>query len=502
MNLRRSLGTLTSVFAVALAAGCGSSAGDPGSFGDDGGSGTTGPDAAHEGAVGIGSGDSGGGGGGDATTTDASSGNGGDATSGDGGANSGNDAGSGSGSGGGGNDSGSGGPPIDAGPPFSTGCDGGHTTLTGTILAPNGTDPIPNVRAYAAITINQYPLQYCDKCSQPIDPAYVSTTSAPDGTFSLDLDGVPAGATIDFAIQIGHFRKHTTLPVTACQTTAVPAIDATLPGSHAAGDIPKIAVSAGNQDHLDGILSVLGITDYDCYEGRASKTGDTATCKPSLVGGKTIADLLNDAPTLATYNMAFLSCAPGAYKAFAPAHAQMAANTSNWVWRGGRLFATDTAYDYIAQASFPNSITWAGPAGTVGGADLGCSPGGATTSYPITVDDPTLKTWLGYVNYTGKPNVAVQGFYNQWGLMSSLASGTSQIADGTVPVDLSGATPACGSNTSKDVPLTAQFDVSSCGRVVFSSYHTTSSVSSSTNSLAAQEKIMEYLIFGAAVCTL
>ncbi len=159
-------------------------------------------------------------------------------------------------------------------PTFWNSCDGGSTALTGVVYAPNGTDPIPNVRVYAASAINPYPANYCDKCAAPIDPAYASTMTAVDGTFTLNLNHVPAGPTIDFTIQIGRFRKHTALPVTACQSLAVTPSSATvLPGNSAAGDIPKIVVSSGNVDHLDAVLTTLGITEYDCYEGR--KTAGT-----------------------------------------------------------------------------------------------------------------------------------------------------------------------------------------------------------------------------------
>jgi hypothetical protein len=502
--------------------GCGSSAGEPSGIvsGDSGAGGS--PDATQEAS---GTGDSAAGsdatssgmdsGAGDASVEASLDGGGGvDSSVGPDGSS--NDAGN--GGDGGGSDGASDGGASDGATPsdaasdvvvpvtFGASCDGSSTALTGTVYAPNGVDPIPNVRVYAAITINPYPANYCDKCSSPIDPAYASTTSAADGTFTLHLDAVPVATTIDFAIQIGRFRKHTTLPVTACTLAAVPAAAETLPGNSTAGDIPKIAVSSGNVDHLDVILAALGITEYDCYEGRKTAGASTATCNETATGNATIADVLASSATLGSYNMAFLSCAPDAYKTFIGTHSQatMTANTASWVAGGGRLFVTDTAYDYIAQA-FPSSITWAGGAGSpqpVDGANLGCSPPnnttGPTTAYNVTVDDPTLTTWLQIVGFPSSPNVSVSGFYNPWSLISSLPATTTLIANGSIPVDLSGETNVCTTSAPQNVPLTAQFDVPSCGRVVFSSYHTLSNVS--TNSLTAQEKIMEYLIFYAATC--
>ncbi len=415
---------------------------------------------------------------------------------------------------------------------FGQSCDGGTTTLTGTVYAPNGTDPIPNVRVYAAIQINPYPPNYCDKCSAPIDPAYVSTKSAADGTFTLDLTGIPQMASIDFAIQIGRFRKHTTLPINACTSTAVPKADETLPGNSKAGDIPKMAVSTGNADHLDSILTALGITEWDCYEGRANpnSAGCTPLKNPTTKASYTIADVLTNTnaangPAISTYNMAFLSCAPDAYGTFVTPKGQMfkdgtytypgqgydqttmSQNTASWVGGGGRLFVTDTAYDYVAQA-FPGDITWQGAAGSpqpVDGANVGCAPANPmyanahAVPYPVNIDDPTLAAWLKVVGFSTSPSVPIQGFYQPWSAMSSLATTTTLIADGTMPVDLSMSPYVCQSSTMQDVPLTAQFDVPTCGRVIFSSYHTYTGTGASAN--AANAQIMEYLIFGAAVCT-
>jgi hypothetical protein len=395
---------------------------------------------------------------------------------------------------------------VDAGPPtFFVSCSGAHTTLTGTVYAPNGTDPIPRVRVYAAEAINPYPANYCDKCSAPLDPAYIATTSASNGTFTLDLDEVPAGPTIDFAIQIGRFRKHTLIPVTACESAVVPLADMTLPGNSAAGDIPKIAVSSGNVDHLDAVLTALGITEYDCYEGRKTAGASTATCQQ--VAGMTIADVIASAADLDAYHMAFLSCAPGAYADFVTNHSEatMNLNTQSWVAGGGRIFVTDTAYDYIAQA-FPNNITWAGAAGSpqpIDSANLGCAPGVSphATEYSTRIDDPSLAAWLTLVGVaSGSPTMAeIQGYYEPWATIASLPPATTLLADGTMPIDPTYPTTQCATPTMTDVPLTTQFEVPTCGRVVFSSFHTYTGTGASA--MAANEKIMEYLIFAAAVCS-
>ena len=392
---------------------------------------------------------------------------------------------------------------LDASGPqtFGSACSGASTVLSGVALAPNGLDLLPNVRAYVPQQVNPFPAVYCDSCLSPIDPALVATTSDATGKFSLTLDTLPLSPSVTFALQIGRFRKVTSVAVTACQTNVVPIAAATLPGNTAAGDIPKIAVSSGTQDHLDAILSALGITEYDCYEGRKTPGASTPTC--AQVAGKNIADVLQNPTTLNGYHMLLISCAPGAYANYSSNHnmATITSNTVAWVSAGGRMFATDTAYDYIEQA-FPDAITFkgataaSGVAQPVDGANLGCSPG-KTTSFAVDVTDPTLVQWLHAVGVSSAPSVSIQGFIQPWSAIGSLPISTRLLASGSFSLLPSVGSTTCGS--SQNVPLTATFETGTCGRVAYSSYHTLSTVSA--GSLSAQEKIMEYLMFNVAVCS-
>jgi hypothetical protein len=395
----------------------------------------------------------------------------------------GDDAGGGGSDGGlGGDDSGFGGGVEAGGPTFGSTCKGASTTLTGTVYAPNGTDPLPNIYVYAAAKVNPFPPgNYCNKCNAPLDDWFAHTQSSTDGTFTLDLGGVPDGSQISFVVNVGRFRKVTQLPVKACGANTAPKAATTLPGTSADGDIPKIAVSTGNQDHLDQILGVLGITEFDCYEGRK-----TTTSMPTCTPVDTIANLLakTAAKTIDDYHLLFVSCAPNAYATFGTQ--AMATNTSSFVTAGGRLFTTDMSYDYVAQA-FPAAITWMGPGGSpqpVGGANVGTAG-----TYQGNVDDASLKAWLGNFGITSP--VSLQGFLNPWSVQASLPKTSTQIVDGTVTT----------TGGSSDVPLTTQFDVSSCGRVIYSSYHTAGGTVMPGN-LLPQERILEYLMFEVATCVM
>jgi hypothetical protein len=400
---------------------------------------------------------------------------------------------------------------VDAAGPvtFLQQCSGVSTKLTGHVFAPDGVDVVPRVRVYDAISITPFPAAYCDKCSTPIDPAYASVTTAADGSFTLVLDGAPASATIDFAIQIGRFRKHTVIPVTACQSSAVVGAPVGLPGTSAAGDIPKIAVAAGNVDHVDTLVNALGITEYDCVEGRKnSPRTATATC-PLTASSPTIADVLSNSATLSTYDVVLLSSAPGAYAWYLTpvasggggySGATMTANTQAWAAAGGRLYAADTAYDYVGQA-FPAAIAFAGPGGSpqpVDGAEVGCAPGASphAVQYTTTIDDPLVAAWLTAEAVLPSPTpspatVPIAGYYQPWSVMSSLGASTSLLADATMPID---PTITCTTPVMMDVPLAAQFDVPTCGRVAYTSFH------SYVAGTVAQAKLIEYMLFGLEAC--
>ncbi|MCU1280357.1 MAG: hypothetical protein JWM53_3903, partial [bacterium] len=58
------------------------------------------------------------------------------------------------------------------GPTFGSMCNGAATTITGTVLAPNGHDPVANAFAYVPLTSNPFPSGVaCELCNMPVDSA-------------------------------------------------------------------------------------------------------------------------------------------------------------------------------------------------------------------------------------------------------------------------------------------------------------------------------------------
>ena len=396
-----------------------------------------------------------------------------------------------------------------AGNTFGAMCNGSATTISGVVKAPNGIDPIANALVYVPSATGAFPPGVsCDLCISPVDSIAVHTLTNADGTFTLDVSTVPQASQLPFTISKGRFRRATTLTVTPCQDTTAGAPNTVLPGKTAPGDdIPKIAVATGSKDALDVVLTAMGLDStlgYDCYENQATPVSTpTSSCEKRLAAQGTSAQqlsaLLENATQLAQYNMLFISCAVGRFAALSAAdQATIVANLQAWVAKGGRLFAVDRAYDYVAQ-SFPNDVGFVGGA-TVDAANVGVGSASSPATYAGRVNDTTLAQWLTAVGAltNGQTTISLSGYLTQWSVVQTLPMTSADEVDATnAQVDISNTT------TTGTYPQTVKFDVpadskSACGRVVFSSYHTLGATTSTT--LTPQEQILEYLMLEAGAC--
>jgi hypothetical protein len=367
---------------------------------------------------------------------------------------------------------------------FAAACAGHPTTLTGKVTFPNGVDPVSAAHISVVTSTTALPTGVsCDKCGQTDNAtAIVSTDSATNGVFTLSLDDVPQSATVQLLVRKGRFRKVTPVTVSACNPTPLAAGATQLPGKAVDGDVPKIAVTSGNSDHLNVVLDALGI-EYTCYKG-ISASSDPCT------NPKTLADLLRDPTTLNSYGMLFIACSFGGTYESVLNDASALANLQAYVNGGGKVIVTDDSYDYVEQA-FPDAINFEPATATPAvaqpkkAAEIGT--GNITTN--ATLHDDNLKAWMqaiGSLNSDG--TVAVTGFLSQWAVMSSVDTTTRNIVDG--PVSFTG-----GSNVVR--PLTVEFERNQCGRVIYSSYHTEGRAHAG---LIPQERILEYLMMEVSTC--
>jgi hypothetical protein len=139
------------------------------------------------------------------------------------------------------------------------------TTVSGTVLAPNGVDPLVSVLVYVPNgTVQPFkPNVACDICGAPAsDSPLVQTVTTVDGTFTLT--NVPVGANIPLVIQTGRWRRQVTIPnVVSCTDTPVASSLTRLPRNQGEGDIPLMAFATGYVDALECVLRKVGVDDAE-----------------------------------------------------------------------------------------------------------------------------------------------------------------------------------------------------------------------------------------------
>ena len=245
------------------------------------------------------------------------------------------------------------------------------TTITGTVTIPAGNLPLYNANVYIPSgAVPPPPLSgpSCDRCDQIVPPdAAAKTTTDVNGKFTLV--NVPSGKDIPVIIRVGKWRRVVTIPaVTDCTTTQLDASQTRLPRNKSEGNIPKIALSTGNQDALECLLrsKKLGIDDSEFTRLRApaastcTPVGSASTARPGPIlsirrsmaarrsrprtrGGTT-------STTGIKYDIVLLSCEGDQNATFKSPQAH-AAHGVVPRYNGGRVFASHWHNIWISEAA-------------------------------------------------------------------------------------------------------------------------------------------------------
>ncbi|MBI3897773.1 MAG: carboxypeptidase regulatory-like domain-containing protein [Gammaproteobacteria bacterium] len=378
-----------------------------------------------------------------------------------------------------------------------------HGTVSGTVYAPNGTDPIANALVYqpqADKALRPFS-RAASNCEEPGVAYVVKTCTGPDGTFQLS--GLVSGSTT-LVIAKGLFKKTIVVTVATDGTVALSKEQSTLPNAETDGaQVPRIAIVTGAYDRMEDVFAKLGLGTVDA-NGRLmlgterftlySGTGDLLP-----TSYRKFDVLLADIGELKKYDLIVINC--GTDYEDSLASADVRARLRQYVIDGGRIYATDLSYDFIEQP-FPEFVDFAGSDEVAAGAPEHLSAAelgkeGITTN--ASVLDVSLSGWLG-LSVTCGPNasncvngdgtVHVEDFLGGWAVINGAHAGANVKfwTEGNVSW-YSG--PTLTETTSGVKPLTLNFTVGA-GKVLFSSYHT--SGSPHTHFLA-QERILQYLIF-------
>jgi hypothetical protein len=381
-------------------------------------------------------------------------------------------------------------------------CSGNQTTtVSGTVYAPNGTDPLPNVTVYIPTTTVD---PFIPGVSCPVVGASPSgnplTGTETDVNGHFQLLGVPVGSNINLVIVSGRWRRQLVIPsITACVDNPMPASFAVMPSNQSQGDIPKIAIATGAVDQVECVLRKMGISESEftdpsgngrinLYEGSpisGNGSGPGAGIDSNTPSEST---LMGSSTALNAYDVLMLPCEGGA----TTRPAQQLANLINFANLGGRIYASHYSYDWMYQnPPFNGVVNWA-----VGRGDPADGDATVNTSFS---GGQTLSTWLQEVGASVSPG---------------------QMALDTLRVDTNGVIPPTQSwltlNDSQygnpvmqfvfDTPIeTNNQPVNQCGRVLFNEYHVENGSSSpsqsfpqecgSSTTMTPQEKLLEYMLF-------
>ncbi len=369
-------------------------------------------------------------------------------------------------------------------------------TLTGKVVAPEGTIPISGALVYTSTTAPP-PIPdkvYCDKCVKLTDGTPFTTTK-PDGTFSL-----PTFLGEQYLIvQKGAFRRVRTITATA-GSQAVPKPLTTLPPKtdKAKGDdVPKIAVALGAWDPIEIVLARMGLEAKITVGGFPAKarvlskdaTGfaiygvqDFGETSPYPSPDK----LLSDPAEISKYHIVFVPCRGSSDFDSTPkcggVYAGAAKSTMDgFVKAGGRVYVSDWSYEYVRQI-FPGFINWKGESSPIGSA---CEAGGGDEA--AKVEDPGLAAWFAA---QGKTLDTVK---DAWTHINAVNPTPDLDPDGK-PISV---TPKVWvSAVSK--PASTSFE-HSCGRVLYTTYHTQPTAEASA-ALEPQALALLYLILEVNVC--
>ncbi len=366
---------------------------------------------------------------------------------------------------------------------------GGTTSVTGQVFAPNGTDPLPNVLVYIPnATPDPFPKQV--GCTVggvvPSGSPIVGTTTGIDGSFLLT--NVPVGPNIPVVIQTGRWRRQVTIStVTACTSNS---FSTRFAQTSAEGDIPKIAIATGAEDALECVLRKVGLQDseFTPVSGTGRVTLFAGTGAAGATNGSSTTSestLMSDPALLSSYDIVMFPCKGAAY-------AQSSAlqkNLIDYANSGGRVYATHFSYVWLYNdPPFNGTATW-----NPNQAQLPDGIATIDTSYP---NGQTLADWLQNIGATTtQGQIALSTLrHDQNGIVSPPSQSVLTLNTSGNPVmQFTFQTPI-------GTPAASQ-----CGKVLYNEYHVENPSVTLTGkifpaecpggAMSPQEKLLEFSLF-------
>ena len=389
-----------------------------------------------------------------------------------------------------------------------TTCGGsGTTSVSGTVYAPNGTTPLPNVLVYVpnggptpSYGVTAFPAGVSCGVTASGCPM-VSAVTATNGTFTLT--NMPVGTDIPLVIQAGKWRRKISIPnVTACANTVLTAAQTSLPTVEGQGDvadnIPYIAVVTGEVDAAECVLLKMGVAQsqftnpsgggrINFYLGAADGGGEEIDA--STPGE---AALFASQASVDAYDLLMFPCQGSPTDAVAESSTNLA-YLGNYANAGGHIYATHYSYQWLyTNPAFANTVNW-----SVGQTPPSPDPqtGYVNTSYP---QGAQLAQWL--------KDVGASTVLGQIPL-STLRKDQNGVLGSTLSVltiDYPSAADPTVMQLTFNTPLTAA-PANQCGQVLYNEYHVFEEgddhgdvfpAACTTGPLSPQEQLLAFSLFG------
>lgn len=387
---------------------------------------------------------------------------------------------------------------------------GGTTSISGTVLAPNGTLPIYGATVYVPQS-DVGPLTSgvtCDRCANLAGNPLVRTTTDENGKFSLP--NMPATSDVPVVIQVGKWRRQITVPaVPECVDTALDTGVTRLPRTRSEGDIPLMAVTTGEYDALECLMRKIGLDDSEFStagsEGRVHLfSGRLGSNKfDAARGGGDFAaaasSLWNTEENLSRYDVVFMSCEGDQDLANKPETARQA--MKRYADKGGRVFASHwhNAWFQHGPAPWDQAISW-NFLNDLGNVPVDINPQ-ASKAAPFT-------NWLKNVGAlrpdgridlrdTQHTAISVDPMYGEsWIQLATTANNmpSVQYVSMVTPIEQRDPDQKCGRAVYSDIHVSTADD--SAPAKAFPSQ----SCTTDRNVLTPQEKVLAFMIFDIAAC--
>jgi hypothetical protein len=281
-----------------------------------------------------------------------------------------------------------------------------QTTIAGTVYAPNGTDPLPNILVYVASTPVQ-PFAAGPGTSCGSQNAVVSGNPIAEavtdykGMFAIQSPALTAlgSATVNVVIQAGKWRQQ--YPSTAIVGGAVNGpLTLTMPGAAATGaDLPQIAVVTGSADAVECVLLSMGIKQSEFTDlggsGHINLFAGTQSSGATITGSTaTEASLMSNQTPLSNYDLLMLGCQGSSSDATANTATDQQ-NLTSYTNSGGRVFATHYEYIWLNKANtFANAANWRPDESSLEPENGSTGTITVDTTYPEGI---VLANWLQYI---------------------------------------------------------------------------------------------------------